>query len=448
VECAERAGLVLDDWQVYALERGLRVRADKKWAAFEVGVDVARQNGKGGILEARELAGLFCFGERLIIHSAHLIDTSLEAFRRLLDLIEDTPEFDREVQRVSRTNGRESIELRSGQRIRFRTRTKGGGRGFTGDCLLLDEAMFLPAMTIAALLPTLSARPNPQVWYTGSAVDQMVHDQGHIFARVRRRGIAKEKGLVYLEWSAAGDISNLDGVLGDRAAWRRANPALGIRISEKHVEDELRAMPRREFAVERLGIGDWPADDALSEAIDFEKWRALVDPRSALVDPVCLAFDVTPTREWATISAAGRRADGLLHVETIDHRPGTGWVAARIAELVANHQVSSVSCDTAGPALALVRPVENLGVVVEQLSAREYATACGALFDRVEQGQLRHLGTDDLDVAVKNASTRPLGEAWAWSRKTSGGDISPLVAATVALYQASLVSAQPWVGYW
>jgi hypothetical protein len=56
-------------------------RADGKWAAFEVGLNVARQNGKGSILEARELAGLFLLGERLIIHSAHEFATSLEAFR-------------------------------------------------------------------------------------------------------------------------------------------------------------------------------------------------------------------------------------------------------------------------------------------------------------------------------------------------------------------------------
>jgi hypothetical protein len=106
---------------------------DGKWAAFEVGVNVPRQNGKDGILEARELTGLFLLGERMIIHSAHQFDTSLEAFRRLLELIEDTPELDKRVKRVSRSHGEEGIEFKGGQRIRFRTRTKGGGRGFSGD---------------------------------------------------------------------------------------------------------------------------------------------------------------------------------------------------------------------------------------------------------------------------------------------------------------------------
>lgn len=90
---ARRAGLHLDDWQQHALMGALRTQPNGKWAALEVGVDVARQNGKGGILEARELAGIFAFEERLIIHSAHLVDTSLEAMERLLWLMEDIPEF-------------------------------------------------------------------------------------------------------------------------------------------------------------------------------------------------------------------------------------------------------------------------------------------------------------------------------------------------------------------
>src|SRR5262249_38186140 len=150
----------------------------------------------------------FLLHERFIIHSAHQFDTSLEAFRRLLYLIEDTPELDKQVLRISRSHGEEGIEIKGGRRIRFRTRTKGGGRGFSSDCLILDEAMFLPEMAHGALLPTLSARPNPQVWYTGSAVDQFVHENGVVLARVRERAQKQDKGLAYFEWSV--DCKNPD----------------------------------------------------------------------------------------------------------------------------------------------------------------------------------------------------------------------------------------------
>jgi phage terminase large subunit-like protein len=436
VECAAAAGLHLDDWQKLVLDGALRTSGGK-WAALEVGVDVARQNGKGGLLEARELAGLFCFGERMITHSAHQFDTSLEAFRRLLMLIEDTPEFDKQVKRVSRSHGEEGIELKSRQRIRFRTRTKGGGRGFTGDLVLLDEAMFLPEVAIAALLPTLSARPNPQVWYTGSAVDQTVHQHGSVFSRIRRRGIAGEGGIAYFEWSAPYELDEVAEHLDDPEVWRLANPAMGIRINERFVETERRAMDSRSFAVERLGVGDWPEDGEEDRVLDFDAWSSLRDDRSYMVDPVCYALDVTPARDHGVIMAAGLRPDGLFHTEMVDYRRGTGWMASRLAEILPKRQWHSVTLDKRSPAAALIRPLENLGIPLETPNTQEIAEACGAFYDLVQERRIRHLGTDELNGAVKNAATRPLGDAWAWSRKLSAADIGPLVAATLAVWQAT-----------
>jgi hypothetical protein len=70
-ELAARAGLILDPWQSFILDGALGELAGGTWAAYEVAVIVSRQSGKGSILEARELAGLFLFGEELILHSAH-----------------------------------------------------------------------------------------------------------------------------------------------------------------------------------------------------------------------------------------------------------------------------------------------------------------------------------------------------------------------------------------
>lgn len=169
VELAASAGLVLDPWQELVLNGALGERPDGKWAASEVGLIVPRQNGKGGILEARELGGLFLFGERMLLHSAHEFKTSLEAFRRLLALVTNTDDLRRQVKRVTTSHGEEGIELRTGQRIRFVARSTGSGRGFTGDLNVFDEAYNLLAQSLSALLPTLSARPNPQTWYASSA---------------------------------------------------------------------------------------------------------------------------------------------------------------------------------------------------------------------------------------------------------------------------------------
>jgi hypothetical protein len=350
---------------------------------------------------------------------------------------------------VSRSHGEEGIELFGGRRIRFRTRTKGGGRGFSCDCLILDEGMFLPESAHGALLPTLSARPNPQVWYTASAVDQFVHEHGVVLSRVRERGLrGDDPRLAYFEWSAGDVPPEMAGdLLEDRLAWERSNPALGIRVSEEHVANECRSMDSRTFAVERLGLGDWPSTDrATATVIDVARWRTLVDGQSVLADPVCFAFDVSPDRSSASISAAGRRPDGLFHVEVVERGKGASWVAGRVGELRDRWSPVGVWCDAMGPAASLLPQLEEFGVVVESVSARDHANACGLLFDTVQEAGLRHLGSQDLEDAVRGAVSRPLGDAWAWARRTSSVDISPLVSVTLALWGAHS-SRSAWVGW-
>src|SRR5271169_6221806 len=187
VYLAEMAGLVLDPWQERVLIASLGVRPDKRWAAFEVGLCVSRQNGTGARLEARELAGLFLLNERLIIHSAHLFDTSLEHFERIVGRIEETPQLAKRIARngISRGSGKEAVRLKTGQRLKFRARSAKGGRGWSADLVVFDEAMDCPESVIGAMMPTLSARENPQLWMTGSAVDQEIQENGVAFARLR-----------------------------------------------------------------------------------------------------------------------------------------------------------------------------------------------------------------------------------------------------------------------
>jgi hypothetical protein len=66
------------------------------------------------------------------------------------------------------------------------------------------------------------------------------------------------------------------------------------------------------------------------------------------------------------------------------------------------------------------------------VTARQYAAACGALFDDVSTGRIAHRGQPALDDAVVAARRRSTGDAWAWARPASGVDPSPLIAATLA----------------
>lgn len=276
VKLAAHAGLNLDPWQRLVLEMGLRRRGGK-WAAFEVALIVARQNGKGSVLEALELAALFLYPDvRMILHSAHQFKTAAEAFLRVRALIEDNPDFDRKVARIRTAAGAEAIELKDGKRLRFVARSSGSGRGFTSDLVILDEAYELGDQQMAALLPTLSARPDPQVWYTSTAGGQNSTQLG----QVRARGVAGADGsLAFMEWSA--DEASYDPA--DPADWALANPGLGIRISPDYVEREMAALGPDAFARERLSIGDYPLNGAGQwSVISEDAWSSCASPGSLL----------------------------------------------------------------------------------------------------------------------------------------------------------------------
>ncbi|MGW4883372.1 terminase [Streptomyces murinus] len=491
IELAASVDLELDPWQRYALHVGLGEKEDGSWSAFEVAINVARQNGKGGIIEARELAGLFLLDEPLIIHSAHEFKTALEGFRRIEALITNYDHLRKRVARVRRTTGEEAIELLSGQRLRFLARSGGSGRGFTGKCLILDEDMILGDDAMGALMPTLAAVEDPQVWYLGSAGIGALSVQ---LARLRARALAAieagvpDPSLAYLEWSinphvreCRADCTEHDDPLAPESV-ARANPALGYRLSLEHTERERRTMGPEIFSRERLGVGDYPADeDAAWAVIGKDAWEALEDADSSAEDPVAFAIDVTPERSHASISVAGSVPGGGVHVEVVDNRPGTAWVEARVEALQRKWNPRCWVIDPGSPAGSLLPAIKRalrrallpedeeldedqgdeldqdeepkLAAPIVTVTAREYAQACGRFYDAVVAGQLVHLGQSPMATALAGARKRDLGDAWAWSRRTPGIDITPLVAGTLAPWgleaevEETEEEVEPWVAY-
>jgi hypothetical protein len=451
VELAAHAGLDLMPWQQHVLDVGLREREDGQWAAFECAVNVPRQNGKGGIIEARELAGLFLLGERLIIHSAHEFKTSRVAFQRIQSLILGCPDLRKRVKRMLNNTTETSITLVTGQSLQFIARSGGSGRGWTGDCNILDEAMILGDDAMGALMPTMSAVENPQLWYFGSAGIGAPSVQ---LGRLRRRALAAleagepDPSLAYFEWSVDPHLDECPpgctehDDADDVVSWAKANPSLGYLITPEFVRNERASLGSSGiFERERLGVGDYPSDEADTwQVIGEDAWRALAAADSTPSDPVAFAIDMTPERSHAAIAVAGEWRGGT-HVEVVDHRPGTGWVLERVRDLHAKWKPRAWVIDPGGPAGSLIADLEDeergLGIEVVKPRARDVAAATGQFYDAVTEQTLSHLDQAPLTSALAGAQKRPLGDAWAWARRIPSVDISPLVAATLAKWGLS-----------
>lgn len=453
INLAASAGLELDPWQQFVLRQGMAENAAGGWAAFECCVNVPRQNGKGGVIEARELWGLFIGKEELILHSAHEFKTAKKAFRRMERLIRSTPDLHKRVKRYWQTTGEESVELHSGQVLQYIARSGSSGRGFTGDCNVMDEDMVLGDAAIDALMPTMAAIEDPQIWYFGSAGTGAPSVQ---LARLRRRALAAiesgvpDASLAYMEWSVDPHADECqpgctahDDLASDEAALK-SNPGIGYRLSLPKIRNERASMSPAGYARERLGVGDYPADaEDTWQVIGEVPWRALTDADAAPEDPVAFAIDATPERTHAAICAAGACGQALA-VEVIDHRPGLGWVVNRARELHRNWAPCAWVIDAGGPAGSLIPELEKSyvdddgkqrpGLTIVQPRVREVAQAAGQFYDHVEAQTLTHRDPAPLAAALAGAQKRPLGDAWAWARRGVSVDISPLVAATNAAW--------------
>jgi hypothetical protein len=210
-------------------------------------------------------------------------------------------------------------------------------------------------------------------------------------------------------------------------------PGLGIRITLEHIAREQRSMDPRTFAVERLGVGDWPrpTSDDQGTIIDREAGRRS-PTRSRGRDPVCFAFDVTPDRSGRDRRRRQARATAAAHVEVVEHKRGTGWVAGALARAARAHDAAASSATRRARPRRCCPAARALGVEVDDGQRAGARAGVRRVLRRRRPGALRHLGTPELAAAVAGAATRPLGDAWAWSRKSSAVDISPLVACTLA----------------
>jgi phage terminase large subunit-like protein len=440
----------LDPWQEFALRESVGERADGLWAAKQVGIEVPRQNGKGEIMLGRQLAGLFLFEETEQVHSAHEFKTSLAAFQKLKQVVEDTPAFDNEVLSIKGSHGEEGIYLRRGRCIRFFTRTQSGGRGLSGrDLLYLDEAMILPSAMMASLMPILSAQPNPQMWLVGSSVDQENHEHGLVFAKLRARGLRQNDpramwmGYGWCPTNAAEqkapllpDHRDAAPLVDDPKFLSRSNPALGIRITDDFVEEERETLPAREFAVERAGIGDWPdTSQEQNDFFDMAAWKRS-GKRAAINSVPVIGIDVSTDRARSSIAASGKSA-GDARVEVIERRRGTSWIVGRVADIVEKQGVKQIVINPKSQAATLIPAIEEkVGFEVTVVSADEYSEACGTFLDAANAGTLLHGAQPELDEALKGVATRSLGERFAWDKKKSENDITPLCAVTLARWGA------------
>lgn len=458
-DLSARAGIVLDAWQEVILQAAMGERSDATWAAKRVGVSVPRQNGKSQLLVARALAGVLLFGEKKIVISAHQQDTAREAFSKMVEILEaDGNEWLMDRVRpggILNAFAREAVRFRNGATVQFKARTASGGRGFSSDCLLLDEAQRLKRPAWVSINSTMSAMPNPQVWLLGTPPtrDDIDAGMGEVFESIRKAACdGVSSAAAWAEWSADPYADDYDPA-SEYTRWS-ANPAWNTRINHEIVQGEFESYTPEEFSQDRLGI--WLSDvgTAAPRAISEDVWRdSSVDSPPEGHITYAVAFSVAGDR----MSIAGHVGSAERgHVELIDSTTDLDAGLAKVADWFVEPNASGVPrwramtvvvlSGAAGTGVLrkylLDRGVGPRRVVIA--STPQYLQACEMFREALEkESSVTHLdatGQSSLDDSVSSTDKDRRG---GWIPSTPDGDETPLEAVSLALWGARTTKLKP-----
>lgn len=450
-------GISLDAWQELILEAAMGERTDRTWAAKRVGVSVPRQNGKSQLLVARALAGALLFGEKKIVVSAHQQDTARESFSKLMEIIEadgNTSLRDRLDVKFGRGGvmnalNREAVRFANGSTIQFKARSGAAGKGFSSDCLLLDEAQILGSRAWTSINSTMSAMRNPQVWLLGTPPQE--EDDCYTFDMVRRAALdGKSTAAAWIEWSADPKAADYDPA-SEYTRWQ-ANPAWNTRINHEVVQGEFETYSPDRFAQDRLGI--WRDDSLLIDRVIMpDEWAATAVQEPPATGIKSLGIKFSPDGSRVAVSGAIKH-DGGIHVELIGAHTGsmsagTASLASWVAERASNY--AAIVVDGKSHAGAFVDKLIDQGVAKRAIVTPtwpEVATANAMLLEAVLAKTMTHLGSDgqkvlDDSVAVSSKKVRGTDGAWNWACESDPGAEIPIASAALAHWGAKTSKRKP-----
>lgn len=448
---ADSAGMQLLPFQRSEIEHAFQIDAAGKWAAFEVLWVISRRNGKSYMIAVRVLAGLFLFDEQEIMWTSHRYDAAMEAFKLISGIIKATPWMKAQLARtrnngISTKNGEEQIKLATGATVKFKTRTPDSGRALDGDLVIVDEVQNAQPAHLGALLPTVAARPNPQVVYAGSAGDTHSVIEGELLHRAFKAPEG-ERRLMVAGWSA----DESDDPAAEKV-WARTNPAYGYRIEPTTFHGLYAANRFRPhwWFREHLGRGNYPVPEGEDWIIPSSAWSGrLADPDAPLiVGQGLLAAEAKTDQTRASVSMAGFRADGAVQIQLVAAENGTRWVVDQIGSLMDDlDAIPTLVIDPKGPLQRWIPDLESLGVDLLLLSRDDMVDATAWVLeaagtepptDDAEAAlwvpPLRHTEQIPMTTAVANVQLRSTSERPVLSRLAGEADPSPFLAAVWAAY--------------
>ena len=429
-------GTILDPWQSEILEDWMALTPSGLWVCKTCGGSVPRQNGKTGLLQGRAEAGMLLYNEQ-VIYTAHLQKTATETFEEMANFF-DSDKMRKYVKDIKTALGREQIILKTGARVKFLARTRNGGRGQHGDCLIFDEAQELDESAQGSFIPAISASLNPQTIYAGTPPDPTA--EGRVYRGIRTKAINGEtKSTAWFEFSVPeiGDVT-------DKRRWAKTNPAVGRRILISTIEGECEQLAPDIFARERLGWWTPVVEHKEDYAIDSKVWDDCKSEEPKPEGKTAYGVKFSLDGSYVCLCGAVVPKEGKARISLIEAKPtgyGTTWLADWLNER--STKACCVVIDGRNGVDVLVDKISDKwktkGSVIRP-SAKDVISAVGVLTDSLNEQTLTwYAGQEALRESAITAVKRPIGGGWGF-----GGDNSTAIeACSLALWGCKTSKRDP-----
>lgn len=462
---AEMLGVPLLPWQQWLAIHMLELLPDGTFRFRTVVLLVARQNGKSTFAQVLALFFMYVIEVPLILSTAQNLDVAEEVWAGGVEMAQGDVDLVRQVARVVQQRGSKALELVNGSRWKVQAATRRGGRGLSGDLVLLDELREHQTWDAwGAISKTTLARDNAIVFALSNAGDISSIVLRHLRLQAHRAlgdpdnlwvdpttgepipedavdleedALPTDESLGVFEWSAKPGRG-----LRDKAGWQEANPSLGYTITERAIQAALVSDPEWTFRTEVLC--QW-FDGAIEGPFPSGSWPASTDEHSELAPDsrVVYCVDTSWDRTVTRIAIAGYRLDGKVHTEVVATRAGAEWVIPWLTDPDRKRKPSGVAWQVNGaPVSSLTDAFRKSNLPLIEWMGADLGRATGTFYDLIahlddkEQPDpgVFHRPQPALDIAANTAIPKPSADSWLWDRSKSPADISPLVAVTGAVW--------------
>lgn len=342
------------------------------------------------------------------------------------------------------SQGRERIDWANGSKWWVVKPDASALRGKAADVMWFDEAGELDpeksADLLSGALPIMDTKPEGQVIITGTPGLVRAGLLWEFLERGRAQLGTENPKVGICDFTAEKD----DGTYLDPESvdtWFETHPGLACGLTELDIIQERReALGLPKFMREYLCI--WPPDSKIT-ALDLKKWKiteteALTAPPEGV--PWGIGWDVAIGGDAAAVAVAWVDEHDEPHVQIMDHRAGSQWVAAYVAKAIGKFPRVPVGYDSIGDNITVAQALGRMPRVkttrVKALTLKEVAASTAVISQSVNLMSIHHPPHTGLDAAVKNTTWRDSNGSRLFMR-AKGIEISCLLAATHALAVAS-----------